>query len=319
MGDATKSGQFLPGRKRHNRKRSMAVTHLASPASAKVPMKISHPIASSHEIGNGHFSAEEPRGKATCCLIACGAWVVALLRRMGRSAIFLVEAAASSVTPPIKFDRIIQQIWFIGWKSMPVVCLTAAFTGMVLALQGHPTLRRVGSEAFLGPLVSLSLIRELGPVLSALMVTGRAGSAITAKIGIMRINDQIDALELMGLNPFRYLVVPSLIGFVVAMPLLAAVFDVVAIFGGYLVGVRMLGLDGATYFGEMNNYVLLHDIVSGTCKSMSFGVLIAWISCYRGFNCRFGAEGVSAATTQAVVDASVLILVLDYLLTSLLT
>lgn len=252
----------------------------------------------------------------TSCLTAWGTWFVTLFSRVGRSTLFLIEAAACSVSRPIKFDRIIQQIWFVGWKSMPVVCLTAIFTGMVLALQGHPTLRRVGSEALLGPLVSLSLIRELGPVLSALVVTGRAGSAITAKIGIMRINDQIDALELMGLNPLRYLAVPSLIGFVIAMPLLAAIFDVVAIFGGYLVGVRVLGLDGAAYFGEMSNYVVLHDIVSGFYKSMSFGVLIAWICCYKGFNCRFGAEGVSAATTQAVVDASVMILVWDYLLTS---
>jgi len=255
----------------------------------------------------------------TNCLIAWGTRLVALATRVGKATVFLGEAIVCSVTTPIKFNRIIEQIWFVGWKSLPVVCLTAMFTGMVLALQGYPTLRRVGSDALLGPLVSLSLICELGPVLSALMVTGRAGSAITAKIGIMRINDQIDALELMGLNPIRYLVVPNLIAFLIAMPLLAVVFDVIAILGGYLVGVRVLGLDGSAYFGEMRNYVLLHDIVHGIYKSMSFGALIAWICCYKGFNCRFGAEGVSAATTEAVVGASVLILIGDYLLTSLLT
>ncbi|MEI6349642.1 MAG: ABC transporter permease [Verrucomicrobiota bacterium] len=249
-------------------------------------------------------------------LTAWGSWLVTQLTCVGRSTLFMGEAAGCSVTSPIKTDRILKQLWFIGWKSLPVVCLTAVFTGMVLALQGYPTLRRVGSEAFLGPLVSLSLIRELGPVLSALMVTGRAGSAITAKIGIMRINDQIDALELMGLNPQRYLVVPNLIALIIAMPLLAATFDVVAIFGGYLAGVRVLGLDGGAYFGEMSSYVVLHDIVSGVYKSVCFGVLIAWVCCYKGFNCRFGAEGVSAATTQAVVNASVLILIWDYLLTS---
>jgi len=252
------------------------------------------------------------------CCIRWGAWLIEKLARLGKCTLFFVESAICCVTPPLKWDRIIKQIWFIGWKSMPVICLTAAFTGMVLALQGHPTLRRVGSEAFLGPLVALSLIRELGPVLAALMVTGRAGSSITAQIGIMRINDQIDALELMGLNPMRYLVAPNLIAFVVAMPLLSAVFDVIAIFGGYLLGVRVLGLNAGAYFGEMNNYVVLHDILNGVYKSMSFGALIAAVSCYKGFNTRFGAEGVSTATTQAVVDASVLILVWDYLLTSLI-
>ncbi|MCX6966591.1 MAG: ABC transporter permease [Verrucomicrobia bacterium] len=250
-------------------------------------------------------------------LILWGTWGMQRVARLGKCTLFFGEAVGCCLTPPLKWDRVLKQIWFIGWKSMPVICLTAAFTGMVLALQGHPTLRRVGSEAFLGPLVALSLIRELGPVLAALMVTGRAGSSITAQIGIMRINDQIDAIQLMGLNPMRYLVVPNLIAFVVAMPLLAAVFDVVAIFGGYLLGVRVLGLNAGAYFGEMNNYVVIHDILNGFYKSMCFGALIACVCCYKGFNSRFGAEGVSVATTQAVVDASVLVLVWDYLLTAL--
>ena len=254
----------------------------------------------------------------TDSLKAFGAQLIDLSTRVGKATLFLGEAVVCSITRLIKFGRIIEQIWFIGWKSMPVICLTATFTGMVLALQGYPTLRRVGSEALLGPLVSLSLISELGPVLSALMVTGRAGSAITAKIGIMRINDEIDAIELMGLNPLRYLVVPNLIAFLIAMPLLAVVFDVIAIFGAYLVAVRVLGMDGSAYFGEMSNYVVIHDIVIGIYKSMSFGGLIAWVCCYKGFNCKFGAEGVSAATTQAVVASSVLILICDYLITSLI-
>jgi phospholipid/cholesterol/gamma-HCH transport system permease protein len=246
-----------------------------------------------------------------------GEGCISRLGGLGRTGVFLGRTLWCSVTPPIKFQRIIRQIWFIGWKSMLVICLTGAFTGMVLALQGYPTLRRVGSEAFLGPLVALSLIRELGPVLSALMVTGRAGSSIAAEIGIMRTNEQIDALELMGLNPLRFLVAPNLLASLVALPLLAAVFDVVAIFGGYLVGVRLLGLNTGTYFGEMHNYVELKDILGGVYKSMSFGVLIAWVCCYKGYYSRFGAEGVSAATTQAVVNSSVLILVWDYFVTSL--
>jgi phospholipid/cholesterol/gamma-HCH transport system permease protein len=246
-----------------------------------------------------------------------GAWWIALSSDLGRSAVFLGRSLYCAVTPPIKHQRVLRQVWFIGWKSMGVICLTGAFTGMVLALQGYPTLRRVGSEGFLGPLVALSLIRELGPVLSALMVTGRAGSSMAAEIGIMRTNDQIDAMELMGLNPLRYLVTPNLLAGLIALPLLGAVFDTVAILGGYLVGVRLLGLNPGTYFGAMHDYVELKDIAGGLYKSMSFGVLISWVCCYKGYHSRFGAEGVSAATTQAVVNSSVLILVWDYFVTSL--
>ena len=141
-----------------------------------------------------------------------------------------------------------------------------------MALQSFPTLRRVGSEALLGPLVALSLIRELGPVLTALMVTGRAGSAIAAEIGIMRTTEQIDALELMGLNPLRYVVVPNLLAALVALPVLTAVFDVVGTWGGYLVGVRLLGLDGGTYFGEISNYAEMKDILGGIYKALTFGL-----------------------------------------------
>jgi phospholipid/cholesterol/gamma-HCH transport system permease protein len=248
--------------------------------------------------------------------VLLGGWFIERVGRLGRAGLFLVQLLVCSVTPPLKVARLLRQIWFIGWKSMVVICLTGAFTGMVLALQGYPTLKRVGSEAFLGPLVALSLIRELGPVLAALMVTGRAGSSIAAEIGIMRSNEQIDALELMGLNPLRYLVVPNLLACVVAVPLLAAIFDVIGLFGGYLVGVRLLGLNAGTYFGEMSHYVVGNDVLGGIYKAMSFGVLIAWVCCYKGYYSRFGAEGVSAATTQAVVNTSVLILVWDYVITS---
>jgi phospholipid/cholesterol/gamma-HCH transport system permease protein len=249
--------------------------------------------------------------------VLLGAWCLDRVSHLGRTGVFLSQTGLCAVTPPLKIRRVVKQIWFIGWKSMTVICLTGTFTGMVLALQGFPTLRRVGSEAFLGPLVALSLIRELGPVLAALMVTGRAGSAIAAEIGIMRSNEQIDALELMGLNPLRYLVVPNLLAAVIAVPMLAAIFDVLGIFGGYLVGVRLLGLNPGTYIGEMTNYVEAKDVLGGVYKSMSFGGLIAWVCCYKGYYSRFGAEGVSAATTQAVVNTSVLILIWDYFVTSL--
>lgn len=224
--------------------------------------------------------------------------------------------------PPIKVDRVLRQIRFIGFQSGIVILLTGLFSGMVLGFQGFYSLSRFGSDAFLGPMVGLALIKELGPVISALMVTGRAGSAIAAEIGVMRIGEQIDALELMGLNPYRYLMVPNLIAGVIALPLLTAIFDVVGIFGGYLIGVKLLGVGTGTYFGEMADYVEMRDILEGVYKSLSFGVIIIWVACFKGYYTGvftgFGAEGVGRATTQAVVMASVLILVWDYFMTSLL-
>src|SRR5262249_19733454 len=163
-----------------------------------------------------------------------------------------------------------------------------------------------------GPAVALSLTRELGPVLAALMVAGRAGSALTAEIGIMRITEQIDALTVMALNPMRYLVAPSILAGLVTFPLMTAIFDVVGIFGGYLVGVRLLGLSEGTYFGEMRTFVDMTDIMTGFWKSISFGIVVRWVCTYRGFNVGPGAEGVARATTRAVVLSSVLILVCDY-------
>ena len=240
------------------------------------------------------------------------------LRRLGRMGFFLLKTIYTLFTTPLKFSRLLKQIWFIGFQSTLVILLTGVFTGMVMGLQGFYTLTRFGSEAFLGPMVSLALIRELGPVISALMVTGRAGSAVTAEIGIMRITEQIDALELMGLNPYRYLIVPNLLAAVITLPLLTAIFNSIGIFGGYLIGVKLLGVGAGTYFGEMVNYVEMKDITGGIYKSLSFGAIIAWICCYKGFYTGFGAEGVSKATTQTVVLSSVLILVWDYFMTSLL-
>ncbi len=241
---------------------------------------------------------------------------------MGVMGLFLLKTLFYVFVPPLKFARVLKQIRFIGLQSTSVILLTGGFAGMVLGFQGFYSLSRFGSDAFLGPMVGLSLIKELGPVLSALMVTGRAGSAITAEIGIMRISEQVDALELMGLNPYRYLIVPNLLAVIISMPLLTAIFDVVGIFGGYLIGVKLLGVSAGTYLGEMASYVDMKDIMEGMYKSLSFGVIIIWVSCYKGFYTGiytgFGAEGVSKATTQAVVMSSVLILVWDYVMTSLL-
>jgi len=241
-----------------------------------------------------------------------GGWVLAIVASLGRFGTFLLSAAAALVTPPFKFWAFVGRIDYIGYQSLLIILLTGAFTGMVLGLQIFITLSRFGSEAFLGPAVALSLIRELGPVLSALMVTGRAGSALTAEIGIMRITEQIDALTVMALSPMRYLVAPSIAAGIITFPLMTAIFDVVGIFGGYLVGVELLGLSPGTYFGEMQTFVELEDIMLGFWKSVSFGVLVTWVCTYKGYHVGHGAEGVARATTQAVVLSSVLILVWDY-------
>jgi phospholipid/cholesterol/gamma-HCH transport system permease protein len=201
---------------------------------------------------------------------------------------------------------------------MIVILIMGAFTGMVLALQIFYTLRKVGSEAMLGPAVALSLIRELGPVLCALTITGRAGSAITAEIGIMRITEQIDALISMALNPIRYLIVPTLVASIIAFPLLTALFDVIGVYGGYFVGVKLLGLSSGTYFSQMEHFVDMEDILIGIYKSVSFGIIVSWVCCYKGFYTGYGAEGVSKSTTEAVVMSSVLILIWDYFLGSIL-
>jgi phospholipid/cholesterol/gamma-HCH transport system permease protein len=247
-----------------------------------------------------------------------GASGLFILRRMGRMGLFFTKTCYYLFRSPLKISWVLKQIWFIGAQSTLVIFLTGAFAGMVLGLQGFYTLNRFGSTALLGPMVALILIRSLGPVFSALMVTGRAGSAMTAEIGIMRISEQIDALELMGLNPYRYLVVPKLVAGMIALPLLTAMFDVIGIFGGYLIGVNLLGVGEGTYFGEMVNYVDMQDVLGGLYKSFSFGILITWICCYKGYYAGFGAEGVSKATTQAVVLSSVLILFWDYVMTSAL-
>src|SRR4030081_2684729 len=188
-------------------------------------------------------------------IAALGRLSLEMVQGLGQFGRFFLQAAAYTVIPPFKFGRLLDRIHFIGFRSLLIILLTGAFTGMVLGLQIFFTLSRFGSEAFLGPAVALSLIRELGPVLAALMVTGRAGSALTAELGIMRITEQIDALTVMALNPMRYLVAPSILAGLITFPLMTAMFDVVGIFGGYLVGVKLFGLSEGTYFGEMQTFV----------------------------------------------------------------
>ncbi len=246
-----------------------------------------------------------------------GSWALSVLRKMGHMFIFLVQSLSYAFIPPFKFRILLREIRFIGTKSMTVIVLMGSFTGMVLALQGFHLLRKVGSEALLGPAVALPLIRELGPVLSALTITGRAGSALTAEIGIMRISEQIDALTAMALNPMRYLIVQKMVAAIIVFPLLTAIYDVVGIYGGYFVGVKLLGLSSGTYFSQMEHFLEMEDIRVGIYKSLTFGILVLWVCCYKGFYAGYGAEGVSKATTEAVVMSSVLILIADYFLGTL--
>lgn len=204
-------------------------------------------------------------------------------------------------------------------NSTLVIALIGLFTGAVLAVQAEYTLSKFGATAFTGSAVALSLIRELGPVLTALMVIGRSGSSTTAEIGIMRITEQIDALKSMAIDPIEYLMGPRILAGTIVMPLLTALFIVVGIGGGYLVAVGLLGLSSGTFMSEMIAAVTEVDIYSGFVKSLVFGFIFSWVSCYKGYTCGFGAIGVNKATTQSVVTASVAILVVDYFLTSILT
>jgi phospholipid/cholesterol/gamma-HCH transport system permease protein len=242
-------------------------------------------------------------------------WIVG---EMGRMMVFLLNTIAWMLRPPFRFLQVLKQIHFIGVKSLFVIVLTGAFTGMVLGLQGYYSLRKFGAEGLLGSAVALSIIRELGPVLSALMVTGRAGSAMTAEIGIMRITEQIDALDTMAVNPMQYLIAPKVLASVLIMPMLCSIFDLIGIYGGYLVGVDLLGVSSGAYTSSMESSVEWKDVYGGFLKALSFGVIVSWVCTYKGYNTTMSAEGLGTATTEAVVLSSVLILIWDYFLTSVL-
>ncbi len=237
----------------------------------------------------------------------------------GRSWLFLFRTILAFFVPPFRLRLLLIQLYQIGVNSTVVVALIGLFTGAVLAVQAEYTLSKFGATAFTGSAVALSLIRELGPVLTALMVIGRAGSAITAEIGIMRITEQIDALRSMAVDPMKYLMVPRFIAGLIAMPLLTAIFICIGIGGGYVVGVGLLDLSSGTFLSQMTHAVGLVDVYSGIIKSIVFGFIFGWVSCYKGYTCGFGAVGVNKATTQSVVTSSVAVLVVDYFLTSILT
>jgi len=252
-----------------------------------------------------------------------------LLQYLGRMGLGFVSQAggmfllflsvlAYTFRPPYRVRLFFKQMEFVGVNSLLVVVLTALFSGMVIAFQSYRALSKFGGESLLGGLVALSLVRELGPVLTSLMVTARAGSAMAAELGTMRVTEQIDALEVMAVNPVHYLVVPRFWAAVLMLPLLTVIADVVGIAGGYLVGVILLKVDAGIFVKKMQEMVEWMDIASGLYKAFVFGGLLSIIGCYKGYNAAGGAEGVGRATTEAVVMASVSILVGDYIMTSLL-
>jgi phospholipid/cholesterol/gamma-HCH transport system permease protein len=246
-----------------------------------------------------------------------------VVQDMGRQALFFARSFTLVLAWPWQFKKILVQMHFIGVKSLLVVCLTGAFTGMVLGLQGYYTLARFGSEGILGTAVALSLVRELGPVLTAFMVIARGGSAMAAELASMRISEQIDALTTMDINPIRFLVSPRLVAAVLCFPLLTAIFDFIGIMGGYLTGSILLGLGSGVYFSGVESGVRMIDVSGGFLKSLVFALVAINTCCFRGYFAHlspagFGSKAVSLATTGAVVQSCVLVLTVDYILTSFL-
>lgn len=245
-----------------------------------------------------------------------GRFTINCIEKMGDATIYGISTFSLLFARPWQGEHFVRQIYALGVGSMVIIIITGAFTGMVLALQGYHMLVKIGTESLVGPAVAFSIIRELGPVLAALMFVGRAGSSITAEIGIMRVTEQMDALEMMAVNPSSRVLLTRIIACALSLPLLVAIFDVVGLFAGYVIGVDMLGLNGGMYMGETIDKIEMDDIYTGLTKSIYFGALIGVVCTYMGYRAAATTEGVAKATTQAVMICSVLVLVLDYIITS---
>ncbi len=239
------------------------------------------------------------------------------LQATGRIVLFTSTSVSHCVRPPIYPRLIGRQMIEIGYYSLPVVGLTAIFTGMVLALQSYTGFARFSAESAIPNVVVVSITRELGPVLAGLMVAGRVGAAMAAEIGTMRVTEQIDALDTLATNPFKYLVAPRLIAGLTMLPILVLIADIIGVFGGYVVSSYKLGFNPATYLKNTMDFVEPQDVISGLVKAGVFGFLVTLMGCYHGYNSRGGAQGVGAATTNAVVSASILILCFNYFITEL--
>ncbi|MBC7907556.1 MAG: ABC transporter permease [Rhodospirillaceae bacterium] len=250
-------------------------------------------------------------------LATVGRIFLTFLSHVGRLSAFTGVAVSHVVRPPFYGRLILRQMVEIGYYSLPVVGLTAVFTGMVLALQSYSGFSRFAAEGAVATVVVLSVTRELAPVLAGLMVAGRIGASMAAEIGTMRVTEQIDALTTLSTNPFKYLVAPRLLAGLLMVPFLVLVADIIGVFGGYIVGVYKLGFNPSTYISRTWEYLEPLDVISGLTKAAVFGFLISLMGCYHGYYSRGGAQGVGAATTNSVVSAAIMILVFNYAITAL--
>jgi len=242
-----------------------------------------------------------------------------MLAGLGRSALFLMRIVAGLPSLILRPSLVIQQMYAVGVLSLIIIIVSGTFVGMVLGLQGYNTLRNFGAAESLGVIVALSLLRELGPVVTGLLFAGRAGSAMAAEIGLMRATEQLSAMEMMAVDPVRRVVAPRFLAGALSMPLLSAIFTALGIYGGYLVGVELLGVDAGAYWGQIQNAATFEDdVLNGIIKSLVFGVVVSWIAVYQGYHSLPTSEGVSRATTSTVVVSSLAILGLDFILTGLM-
>lgn len=247
-----------------------------------------------------------------------GEETVGLFNTLGAFFLFFLNIIKVFFSSRLRFHKTFEQMKMIGVDSLAIVVLTGASSGAVLALQSYFGFKRFGAEGFIGPVVALSLTRELGPVLTGLMVTGRAGSAIAAEIGTMKITEQLDALKTLGIDVNQYLMVPRVLAGIIILPFLTLFCMIFGIMGGYLIAVRTLHLNGQQYMDGIRTYLEYSDITGGLIKASCFGLILTWVSCYKGYQTAGGAKGVGASTTESVVVSSILILIADYFLTAIL-
>ncbi|WP_156782856.1 lipid asymmetry maintenance ABC transporter permease subunit MlaE [Acidihalobacter yilgarnensis] len=248
-----------------------------------------------------------------------GRWALGVLGRLGRSGLFLLRVLSALPTPLSRPILIVREIYSVGVLSFLIITVSGLFVGMVLGLQGYTTLVKFNATESLGVVVALSLVRELGPVVTALLFAGRAGSALTAEIGLMKATEQLSAMEMMAVDPFRRVIAPRFIAGIIAMPLLAALFSAIGVFGGYLVGVSLLGVNDGAFWSQMQgNVSFTHDILNGVIKTFVFGIVASWIAVFEGYDAVPTSAGVSRATTRTVVNTSLAVLGLDFILTALM-
>lgn len=244
---------------------------------------------------------------------------IAFCQNLGNSGIFLSNTLVRKPKPVKSFSLLIGQLYSVGVLSILIIVLSALFIGMVVALQGYHTLERFGATQQLGQLIALSVVRELSPVVTALLFAGRAGSALTAEIGLMKTTEQLDSMEMMGVDPLWRVISPRFWAGFISMPVLATIFSAVAIFGGYLVGVVWLGVDTGSFFSNMQSSVNFHeDVINGIIKSIVFGFVVTWIATFQGYDTTPTAEGIGRATTRTVVYSSLAVLGLDFVLTAVM-